>query len=50
MDLFFQLVGTGLTAGSFYALVAMGFALIYGTTHHFHIAHIGVLTGPEAWV
>lgn len=44
MELVLQLVITGLAIGSIYALVAMGFALIYGTTHHFHIAHIGVLT------
>jgi branched-chain amino acid transport system permease protein len=45
MELVLQLITTGLAIGSIYALVAMGFALIYGTTHHFHIAHIGVLTG-----
>ncbi|HEY8466998.1 MAG TPA: branched-chain amino acid ABC transporter permease [Solirubrobacterales bacterium] len=43
MTLFWQLVLNGLVAGALYALVAVGFALIFGCTRHFHIAHAGVL-------
>lgn len=39
-----QLVVNGLIAGSVYALVALGFALIYGTTRFFHFAHGAVYT------
>lgn len=42
MDLFVQLLLNGLVAGSLYALVAVGFALIFAATRHFHIAHAGV--------
>jgi branched-chain amino acid transport system permease protein len=42
MDLFVQLLLNGLVAGSLYALVAVGFAVIFGATRHFHIAHAGV--------
>lgn len=42
MELFFQLLLNGLVAGSLYGLVAVGFALIFGATRHFHIAHAGV--------
>jgi len=31
-----QLILNGLIAGSIYALIALGFALIYGTTRFFH--------------
>ncbi|GAB2740157.1 branched-chain amino acid ABC transporter permease [Nocardioides pakistanensis] len=44
MDLFVQLLLNGLVAGSLYALVAVGFALIFGATRHFHIAHAGVFS------
>lgn len=37
--LVFQLLANGLVTGCAYALVALGFALIYNTTHIFHIAH-----------
>lgn len=43
MDLFLQLLLNGVVAGALYALVAVGFALIFGCTRHFHIAHAGVL-------
>jgi branched-chain amino acid transport system permease protein len=43
VTLFWQLVLNGLVAGALYALVAVGFALIFGCTRHFHIAHAGVL-------
>jgi len=44
MDLVLQLLATGLVVGSLYALCALGWGLIYGTTLHFHIAHGGVFT------
>ena len=44
MDLFLQLVATGLVVGSIYALCALGWGLIYGTTLHFHVAHGAVIT------
>ncbi len=34
-----QLFVNGLIAGSIYALVALGFGLIYSTTRFFHFAH-----------
>jgi branched-chain amino acid transport system permease protein len=42
MDLFVQLLLNGLVSGSLYALVAVGFALIFAATRHFHIAHAAV--------
>ncbi|WP_022884414.1 branched-chain amino acid ABC transporter permease [Glaciibacter superstes] len=42
MTLFVQLVLNGLVAGSLYALMAAGLALILGATMHFHIAHAAV--------
>lgn len=43
MNLTIQLLLNGLVAGSLYALVAVGFALIFGATRHFHISHAAVL-------
>ena len=37
--LFWQLLLQGLAAGAGYALIAVGFALIYSTTRTFHFAH-----------
>ncbi len=37
-----QLLANGLVAGCMYALVALGFALIYNTSRIFHIAHAAV--------
>lgn len=42
--MFSQLVLNGVIAGSIYALVALGFVLIYSTTHFFHFAHGIVFT------
>ncbi len=39
-----QLIINGLIAGSVYALVALGFSLIYRSTKIFHIAHAAVYT------
>lgn len=43
MTLATQLFLNGLVTGSLYALVAVGFALIFGATRHFHIAHAAIL-------
>jgi branched-chain amino acid transport system permease protein len=43
MTLAAQLFLNGLVTGSLYALVAVGFALIFGATRHFHIAHAAIL-------
>ena len=39
MTLFAQILANGLVTGSLYALLAVGFALIYNTTRIFHLAH-----------
>jgi len=39
VDLVLQLLATGVVVGSLYALCALGWGLIYGTTLHFHVAH-----------
>jgi branched-chain amino acid transport system permease protein len=39
-----QFIANGLIAGSIYALVALGFALIYNTARFFHFAHGAVFT------
>jgi branched-chain amino acid transport system permease protein len=39
-----QLLANGLAAGCGYAIVALGFALIYNTTRTFHFAHGAVFT------
>jgi branched-chain amino acid transport system permease protein len=44
VDLVLQLLATGLVVGSLYALCAVGWGLIYGTTLHFHVAHGAVFT------
>lgn len=44
MDLLLQLLASGVVVGSLYALCALGWGLIYGTTLHFHVAHGAVFT------
>ena len=44
-----QLIVNGLIAGSIYALVALGFGLIYSTTRFFHFAH-GAVYGAGAYL
>ncbi|MBI1394688.1 MAG: branched-chain amino acid ABC transporter permease [Betaproteobacteria bacterium] len=44
MDLLLQLLATGIVVGSLYALCALGWSLIYGTTLHFHVAHGAVFS------
>jgi branched-chain amino acid transport system permease protein len=39
MWIWLQLLIAGFSLGSFYALVAMGFSLIFGVTHAFNLAH-----------
>ncbi len=42
--MFPQLVVNGVVSGAIYALMAVGFALIYNSTHVFHLAHGAVFT------
>ena len=44
-----QLLANGIVAGCVYALVAMGFGLIYNTTKIFHMAH-GVVYTTSAYI
>jgi branched-chain amino acid transport system permease protein len=39
-----QFLANGIIAGSIYAVVALGFSLIYGTTRFFHFAHGAIFT------
>lgn len=39
MTLFFQLLANGIALGAIYALVALGFSLIFGVTRTFHFVH-----------
>jgi branched-chain amino acid transport system permease protein len=39
MRILLQLLIAGLSQGSFYALIAMGFSIIFGVTHAFNLAH-----------
>jgi branched-chain amino acid transport system permease protein len=49
VGLVLQLLANGLVSGSLYALVAVGFGLILGTTRTFHFAH-GVVYTAGAYV
>jgi branched-chain amino acid transport system permease protein len=40
-----QLLLNGIIAGSIYALIGVGFSIIYRTVKFFHFAHGGVYTG-----
>jgi branched-chain amino acid transport system permease protein len=42
--MFLQLIVNGVVSGAIYALMAVGFALIYNSTHIFHLAHGAVFT------
>ncbi len=44
MNLISQLIANGIISGMIFALMALGFALIYGTTRFFHFAHGFVFT------
>lgn len=52
MWIYLQILVSGFSLGSFYALVALGFALIFGSTHAFNLAHgeLIVLSGYLAYV
>jgi branched-chain amino acid transport system permease protein len=45
-----QLLANGFVMGCSYAMVALGFALIYNTTRIFHFAHGGIYTIGAYWV
>ncbi len=49
--LYTQILVSGLSLGSFYALIALGFSLIFGVTHAFNLAHgeLIVLSGYLAY-
>jgi branched-chain amino acid transport system permease protein len=49
MDIIPQIITNSIIAGSVYALIAMGFSLIYGTTKFFNLTH-GVLTAVGGYV
>lgn len=49
MDIFVQLTLNGIIAGSIYALVALGFNLIYGTVRFFDIGY-GALTAVGGYI
>jgi branched-chain amino acid transport system permease protein len=51
MGLFAQILVSGLSLGSFYALIALGFSLIFGVTHAFNLAHgeLIILSGYLAY-
>ena len=40
--MFLQLLANGIVMGSIYAMVALGFALVYNTTKIFHIAYAAI--------
>lgn len=52
MDLFIQLFANGVVNGSHYALLALGFGLIFGTTRVVHFAYgpVYALSAYGAWV
>ncbi|HBD08726.1 MAG TPA: hypothetical protein DCZ69_10745 [Syntrophobacteraceae bacterium] len=52
MQVALQLLITGFSLGSFYALIAMGFSIIFGVTHAFNLAHgeMVLLSGYLAYV
>lgn len=37
-----QLLANGIITGSLYAIIALGFALVYNTTHIFHVAYAAI--------
>jgi branched-chain amino acid transport system permease protein len=52
MRILLQLLIAGISQGSFYALIAMGFSLIFGVTHAFNLAHgeMILLSGYLAYI
>lgn len=49
MDLALQLLFNGIAMGALYSIVALGFGLIYNTTHIFHLAH-GVIYTTTGYI
>jgi branched-chain amino acid transport system permease protein len=51
MGIYAQILVSGLSLGSFYALIALGFSLIFGVTHAFNLAHgeLIILSGYLAY-
>jgi len=47
--MFQQLISNGIIAGSIYALIALGFTIIYRTVRFFHFAH-GVVYACGAYI
>lgn len=47
--MFSQLIANGLIAGSIYALIALGFTVVYRTVKFFHLAH-GAVYAVGAYV
>jgi branched-chain amino acid transport system permease protein len=52
MRILLQLLIAGFSLGSFYALIAMGFSIIFGVTHAFNLAHgeMILLSGYLAYI
>ena len=52
MDLLVQLVANGIVNGSHYALLALGFGLIFGTTRVVHFAYgpVYALSAYGGWI
>jgi len=48
MDILPQIIFNSIIAGAVYALVALGFNLVYGTTKFFNLAH-GVLSAVSGY-
>src|ERR1041385_3053470 len=48
----FQFIANGICLGAVFAIVGLGFGLIYTTTRVFHLAHggIDILTGYALWL
>src|SRR6056297_1722927 len=49
MDIFFQQLVNGLTIGSIYALVALGYTMVYGVLKLINFAH-GALVAASAFI
>ncbi len=51
MGIYAQILVSGFSLGSFYALIALGFSLIFGVTHAFNLAHgeLIILSGYLAY-
>jgi len=50
MDLFVQNVINGLTIGAFYALVALGYTMVYGVLKLINFAHGDLFMWAPTWL